>query len=351
MTVTHPIHEDNALDRNSTDGGQDRRVKVAVVAWEDYHRRAEILAQHFEASLHFVQYGRAGSLVQAPVRFPLQAWETWRILRRERPDLIVVQNPPFFAVMAVAWYARMAGAMFIIDSHTGAFIAPKWRWSVGWHRALSRRALATIVHNREQGQLVDDWGITYFVIAHTPGEYPPGTPYPFDGAFNVAIVSTGRLEKPLAEIFEAARDLPDVHFYITGSSKHFPPELLAQMPENCHLTGYLPYESYVGLLSGANAVMDLTKRDHTLVMGGFEAVSLKKPLITTDWPVLRDYFSEGTVHIPNTVEGLREGIRYAQQHEEQLQEGMARLHDRLEAEFNRDFAALQQLVEQKFEQG
>lgn len=76
------------------------------------------------------------------------------------------------------------------------------------------------------------------------------------------------------------------------------------MDNNCRLTGYLPYDRYVGLLRGVDVILDLTSQDHTLLMGAFEAVSLGTPLIVSDWPILRDYFSLGTVHVPNTVEGF-----------------------------------------------
>jgi len=46
-----------------------------------------------------------------------------------------------------------------------------------------------------------------------------------------------------------------------------------------------------------------------LLSGAFEAVSLGTPLIISDWPILRNYFSLGMVHIPNSVGGVCEGVR------------------------------------------
>jgi len=100
------------------------------------------------------------------------------------------------------------------------------------------------------------------------------------------------------------RSFPEVSFYVTGNSAHIPQPLLLRKPENCKLTGYLSYERYVGLLREADAIMVLTVNDHTLLMGGFEACICRNPLIVSDWPVLRDYFSQGTVHVPNSIEGI-----------------------------------------------
>ncbi len=232
----------------------------------------------------------------------------------------------------------------MIDSHTGAFLLPVWRWSLGLHRRLSRRARVTIVHNVDQEEIVKRWGCRYSVLGYIPGDYPTGTTRPLAGQFRIAVVSTFASDEPLAVIFDAAAGIPEVGFYITGDSRRIPRSLLARKPENCHLTGYLTYGQYVGLLRGADAVMDLTSQDHTLLQGGFEAVSVGKPLITSDWPVLKNYFSLGTVHIPNTAYGILEGVRRVQREQDVLQKGILCLREQLQVEWARGFSDFQDLL-------
>lgn len=325
--------------------------KTSFIAWVRYDRRPDLLAERFGTKPHFVVVGRQGKLWQAPFRYPIQAWKTWRLLRRQRPDVVYVQNPPIVAVLVVYLYARLHGAQYIIDSHTSAFIAPRWRWALGLLQRLARGALTVIVHNQAQAEIVKQWGVPYVVIGFLAGDYPPGSPYPLHGAgnghqepFHVAVVSTYELDEPLDVVFEAARHMPDVRFYVTGDSRRITPELLALKPDNCHLTGFVPYDQYIGLLRQAGAIIDLTTRNHTLLMGGFEAVSLGTPLITSDWPILRQYFSRGTVHIPNSVDGVCQGVRYAQQHEEALRKEMAALKASLDAEWQVKSAELWELV-------
>jgi glycosyltransferase involved in cell wall biosynthesis len=326
--------------------------KTTFVAWVRYDRRPDLLAERFGTKPHYIVVGQQGKLWQAPLRYPIQAWKTWRLLRRERPDVVYVQNPPIFAVMVAYLYARLHGAQYVIDSHTSAFIAPRWQWSLGLLRTLARRALAMIVHNQSQAQIVRDWGIRYVVIGFLAGDYPPGSPYPMDGngagarKSNVTVVSTYELDEPLDVVFEAARQMPGVSFYITGDPRRADPQLLAQKPDNCHLTGFVPYDLYIGLLRQSGAILDLTTRNHTLLMGGFEAVSLGTPLVTSDWPILREYFSRGTVHVANSVEGVREGVRYALEHEETLRREMADLKADLEAEWRQNAAELWELIEE-----
>jgi len=101
----------------------------------------------------------------------------------------------------------------------------------------------------------------------------------------------------------------------------------------------------VDLLRSADAVMDLTTRDHTLLMGGFEAVSLGTPLITSDWPVLKEYFSLGTVHIPNTVEGLCEGVHSVMKNHANLKQEMSQMEEILQAEWEQKYNELQMLIQ------
>ena len=315
---------------------------MIFIAWTRYNRRSDLLAQHLGARMHHLPYGRHGALLQAPLRYLVLAIRTWRILRRERPDVVFVQNPPIFCVLTVWCYAWLHGARYVIDSHTAAFLSPKWRWSLGLHRWLSRRAVTTIVTNRQLRDLVAGWGCHTSVIGFTPASYPAGDAFPLAGSFNVGVVSTGAEDEPLDVVFEAARGLPDVMFYVSGDTRRVDPAVLAHKPANCQLTGYLPYGQYVGLLRGVDVVIDLTTRDHTLLLGAFEAVSLGTPLIISDWPVLRDYFSEGAIHIPNTVEGIRAGVRQAQQERAALRAAIVRLRDQLDRDWTHRFAELQQ---------
>jgi glycosyltransferase involved in cell wall biosynthesis len=327
--------------------GETTLSKRIFIVWAGYHRRSDLLAQHFGATIHYVYYGRMGQLLQAPVRYLVQAWRTWLILYRERPDIIFVQNPPIFAVLVASLYTRIFGGRYVIDSHTGAFLSPKWSWSVGLHRMLSRGALTTIVHNESQGRLVQRWGCPYIVLAFTPGDYPAGESYPLGEKFNVAVICSFDADEPLEILFEAAGHLKEACFYLTGDAQRIDRRLLMKKPENILLTGYLSYNSYIGLLRNTSAIMDLVNNEHTLLMGAFEAVSLGVPLIVSDWPLLRNYFSQGTVYTPNTVEGICEGVRRMRGGHAQFQRGILLLQEQLQVEWTHKFEELQQLLSMK----
>jgi hypothetical protein len=90
--------------------------------------------------------------------------------------------------------------------------------------------------------------------------------------------------------------------------------------------------------------MDLVNNEHTLLMGAFEAVSLGVPLIVSDWPLLRNYFSLGTVHIPNTVEGVCEGVRRTQHELPQLRRDILLLREQFQVEWMQKLRELKHLL-------
>lgn len=319
-------------------------MAIAFVSWTRYNPRTDLLARQLGASAHFVSHGRSGRALSAPLRYLAQAMQTWQTLRAERPSVILVQNPPI-ALALLAWlYTRLNGGAFAVDSHTAAFLSPKWRWALPLHRFLSRRALATIVTNEHLLAVVRGWGCRALILAFTPDDRAVAEPFALEPGFNVAVVSTGAEDEPVAEVFAAARRLPGVQFYITGEERRLALHLRQRRPGNCHLTGFLPRGQYLGLLATANVVLDLTTRDHTLLMGAFEAVSLGTPLVVSDWPVLRRYFSRGTVHVANTAEAIARGLEKAQAEEGTLRADMFNLRADLLADWQRRLSELRQII-------
>jgi glycosyltransferase involved in cell wall biosynthesis len=122
------------------------------------------------------------------------------------------------------------------------------------------------------------------------------------------MVSSFAPAEPLAEVVDVARRLPEVGFYVSGDPVQGFKTLPGNLPPNLHITGYLPDDEYYGLLRSAHAVMALTTEDHTMQRGACEAVWLGQPIITSDWPLLRQSFHRGTIHTDATVDGIRAAV-------------------------------------------
>ena len=103
--------------------------------------------------------------------------------------------------------------------------------------------------------------------------------------------------------------MPDVQFHVTGNFRRADARVLAAKPDNVRLTGFLPDPDYVGLILASDAVIALTTMDHTMQRGAYEAVYLGRPVLTSNFELLRRHFYKGSVHVDNTVESLVAGVR------------------------------------------
>ena len=79
-------------------------------------------------------------------------------------------------------------------------------------------------------------------------ELPPGDEVTLAPGPNVVFVGTFAFDEPLDVLLEAAADLRDVHFHVTGDTRVADQALLAGAPPNVMFTGFRPYDAYLGLL-------------------------------------------------------------------------------------------------------
>jgi len=317
--------------------------RMLFIAWIAHNRRSQLIAAKFQMKLYLIQSLKRRYFL-SPLRYILQAAKTLGILIREKPEVIFVQNPPIFAALVVYLYAKLWKARYIIDSHTIALLAPWWKWSLPIHAFLSRRAITTIVTNEHLKAMVDAWGAKSFIIADIPTTFPQGKPFSLDGRFSVAVINTFSPDEPIEEVLKAAASLPDVQFYITGSPIRARKEFLQNHPDNVRFTGFLPDEEYFGLLRAVQAIMVLTTDDHTMQRGACEAVSLGKPIITSDWPLLKAYFHKGTIHVDNSSQGIQEGISRMQKERDVMEREILVLQQERWQEWEEKYASLTRLT-------
>jgi glycosyltransferase involved in cell wall biosynthesis len=288
------------------------------IAWAPYSRRSAIFAQELGATCHCIHYLKFQRPPYAPLKYILQTARTLQILFRERPEVVFVQNPPFVCGWVVAFYCRATGARFVFDHHSAAF-AHVWDWASPIQKRLARQATVNIVTNQHWADIVESWKARALIMGDPFLELPAGGKFPVAPGFTVAFVQTFALDEPLDAALEAAAQVTDVHIYITGDTRRKPAGFFEHQPANVTFTGFLPDPQYIGLLRAVDAIMVLTTRDYTLQLGGCEAVSVGKPLIVSDWPFLRQFFSRGAVYVSNCPAGIARGIHQMQHQQPELQ--------------------------------
>lgn len=325
------ISDKDAIMRSQDHRGRDQspvgsRSHIVFLVWDREGIRASGISKYLGASLHF--------LFTSKVKHLSLIVKTLLILNTERPKVIVCQSPPITcAFVAMLYRYIFAGRLkpkVIIDAHTGGILRP---WSKTISKFLMRRASANIVINDEQRKyLNDNYQINPIVLEDPIPDFSgvlSGGHGSFDteekALFNVAVISSFSYDEPLQPLLDAASSLPGVYFYITGDKRNAKRDILKAKLDNVIFTGFLEHGKYIDLLKKADVIVDLTTESTSIVAGGFEAVALERPLIVSNWPPLRRYFTKGTIYVNNTADEIRQAISFSTAKRAELSREMAQL--------------------------
>jgi glycosyltransferase involved in cell wall biosynthesis len=302
--------------------------KGAFVSWVPSCGRSQGFIDALDLVPIYSSYLRQRDLFSAPLKYGPQFLDTMRRLKHIQPDVVFVMNPPVFAVAAVALYARQTRAQYVIDSHSGAFESRKWRWSLPLQRLLGRRAAAVIVTNPVHKAEVERWPAPAVIVADPPPRLStvrssitrlgPSEPFVF-------VIATYGPDEAIPQVIEAARQLPEVRFRVSGDVRRAPAALVQRCPSNVELTGYVALPVFWEHVERASAILTLTDQENTILRGGWEAMFAGRPLLTSGTRTLREYFSRGTRFVDNTVDGVKAGIEDVLANQEQLASGMEQL--------------------------
>src|SRR5690606_30961731 len=118
------------------------------------------------------------------------------------------------------WYARRHGARMVLDAHSAAFLHPRWRRLQWLQRWLCRRAATTLVHNDHIAGLVRAAGADATLVPDVPVIFDHVEPFPRSTDFTVAAVCSFNYDEPLRDMLEAARQTPNVQYFMTGNPRH-----------------------------------------------------------------------------------------------------------------------------------
>ena len=251
--------------------------------------------------------GRDGMQIKV-ARYAAGAVCTVAYLVKERPNAIIVTNPPVFPALISYAYGKVTGAPVIIDGHPSSFglkgnrygqlMLPITRW-------LTPRVAATLVTGAGLGSIVQGWGGRAAVTHEAPPLTMP-TEYHEPDTKTVFFACIFSSDEPVAEVLGAARLRPDVLFQITGDTARAE-RFITQAPENVKFLGFLGLDQYAAALADAAVVMSLTDEPTSVVRAGYEAVYALKPLIVSDTPALRAAFP-GAEYVAHTPDSLAEAV-------------------------------------------
>jgi glycosyltransferase involved in cell wall biosynthesis len=269
------------------------------IAWER-QRRSVNLSRRVEAPLFIVETSRGRIL-----RYLISTLKTLLILVASRRHIVFVQNPSMVLASLAALLKSWLGYWLIVDRHSSGFSLGRDPNSPFVRRILQtlsaytiRKADLTVVTNRELAARVASEGGRPFVL-------PDPFPAPIAErrrrlshvGLEILFICSWAEDEPILEVVEACRELQGrVTVFASGRPKKKYGSILRVAPTNFVCTGFLPDREYFELMARVDAVMAITRRPATLVCGGYEAISLGKPVILGDSTTLREYFSQGVVY-------------------------------------------------------
>jgi glycosyltransferase involved in cell wall biosynthesis len=319
---------------------------IIAIVWSPHEARTASYAKWLNAPLYNIHYLKARRPWMAPLKYILQTLKTWQVLASQRPKIVYVTNSPPFASLAVMLYCAVTTSQFIMDTHPPTLFSKKWGWSKPLTRFLSMRAIMNITDQERFANMFRSWGAKVMVLENPPKNIDPhrleDVSIPDEPEF--VYVGTFGGDEPVEIILDAARRLPNIRFYILGDTELARREWLENPPPNVTFTGYITKEAYWNRLHSARALIILTTHEHSLLGGAMDGLYIDKPVIVSDQPTLREYFTKGAVLIPNTGDGITNGVQEILSNEEHYKQGIQELRRDVEARWENNFQQLKSII-------
>jgi len=283
-------------------------MSAVWISW-DNHRRSREMSRELDVPFTVIRRSKlpvVGVLVTAA--------RTIGLFSKLEADTVIVQNPSLLLTTITCFMKKRRGFRVVQDLHS--YFSLHIHQGVGLrgkiYRALSRycirHANVTIVTNPELKRVIEQNGGRGLVLQDAIPSFPATGVSGSGVSRRVVYVCTYSEDEPVNEVFEAGRLLNgEATIYVTG---RIPAGLRTwTAPQGIKLTDFLSDKDYLDLLSGADAVMALTTRDHTLLCGAYEGLAFKKPLILSNKAALRSYFGDNILYVENTAGSIVDGIR------------------------------------------
>ena len=277
------------------------------ITWES-HIRSRVLAEALGATLFELAIRR-----HRIVRYVASIHRTIQMLLRERPSVVINQNPSLILSIVLAAMRPLLGYRWIVDAHNEAVrpFVHRHPLVVAVSRRLLKSADLTIVSNTALAADVATHGGRAFVLPDGLPTVPDVQRRQFGTGFHIVAIATFAADEPIEAIIDAARTLPtDVHIHFTGNP-HRATSRLPECPDNVHFLGYLPERDYWAAILGCDVVLDLSLMPDCLVCGAYEALAACKPMILTDNRATRELFGEVSIVSDPTSTGIRDALNAA----------------------------------------
>ncbi len=259
------------------------------ISWVRHHGRSEDLAEALGLTAHFypdqiADYGLLRKYLAAT------RW-TYRLLRKERYNRVFLMLPPA-PLLLIALVCKKRDASIVADLHTGFFSDTRWSWFTKLGLRLLRGHTA-IVTNTEMARRAEESGVEVWILDDILQDRTDDQALDSRGDHFLCPLTYAN-DEPVDAILDAARQVPEEKFILTGSA---PESVRSVSPPNVIFSGYVDNDQYEHLLRTSIAVLALTDRDFTMQRAGYEALMTGRPQITSDFPVLKAFLEDSACFV------------------------------------------------------
>jgi len=225
---------------------------------------------------------------------------TLAMLRCERPNVVVCQNPSLVLSLLLLKLRPFFGFKVVIDAHFGGVEA--CNGSDIFQNVLdhcNRTADLVIVTNEIHACRIRSLGGRGFVC---PDPLPNLSEYRSqveEVPGKIFLICSYDMDEPYQEVFRAAALLAPEGFCFFVSGNYRKVGISPGGFPNVEFLGFVSEVEFYRHLFSSQVVVDLTECDNCLVCGAYEALEAGKPLVLSMKKALQEFFTGGTVFTEN----------------------------------------------------
>jgi glycosyltransferase involved in cell wall biosynthesis len=283
-----------------------QKRKILWLTWENQIRNRSISAA-LGVPLFEVISSRSRM-----VRYVSCMIRTIVILWRERPSIVICQNPSLALTIFLLGLRKTFNFKVAIDAHFGGVEA--FNGSKVFQRMLdkcNRAADLVIVTNEGHARRIRSLRGKVFVC---PDPLPDLSGYRDQAEEipgKVFFICSFDIDEPFLEVFRAAEILYKERFRIFVSGNYRKAKVTPSDFPEVEFLDFVPEPEFYRHLFSSQVVIDLTDHENCLVCGAYEALEAGKPLVLSRKKALQEYFTGGTVFTANQSEEIATAVRLA----------------------------------------
>jgi glycosyltransferase involved in cell wall biosynthesis len=242
-------------------------------------------------------------------------YESWKIIRRDKPSICFTMNPSIFSSWWLSLLAAVNRFRLITDLHTPNIKLSGFKnkiFRIIFNSGI-RRSDIVIVSNEIYRRSVLSFNSNVVVI---PDPLPvlqgsnegAGNRYRYeDKKIQVLFVCSFDPDEPVNEVLALDPEIGDFDILVSGNWK----KMFTSVPnvKNLRFLGFIPADEYDQLLLSVDGIMVLTAEEGCLCCGAYEAFSAGKPLILSRTGALQDFFGSAPIYTENTSDAILSALQ------------------------------------------